>query len=216
MTLNGWGVIGAAVAGLAVSPLLASWTATMSTGDRTTPWWRPRPVSLSRWAAVASVTVLMVLLATAGQPVLAWWILAAGGAVLAVVDAQTQLLPARFTYPLTAAVAAALIIGSVAGGDPAALLRAAAAAAAIFVITMVIRFLSPPSMGMGDVRVAVLTAALLGSTSWATLWQGQVLIALLGGLTAVVMMLSKSTKGLRFAVPMGPAILIGSLLALWL
>ena len=205
----------AAAAALAVSPLLASWSAALADGERVT-WWRPRPVSISRWAAVASVTVLMVLLATAGHPGVAWWILAAGGAVLAVVDAQTHLLPARFTYPLAAAVACALVIGSMTGGDPAALLRAAAAAATIFAITMVIRFLSPPAMGLGDVRVAVLTAALLGSTGWATLWQGQVLIALLGGLTAILMMITRPDSGLRFAVPMGPAILIGSLLALWL
>ena len=66
-----------------------------------------------------------------GNPGPAWWILAAGGAVLAVVDAQTHLLPARFTYPLAAAVGCALVIGSITGGDAAALLRAAAAAARI-------------------------------------------------------------------------------------
>ena len=109
-----------------------------------------------------------------------------------------------------------LIIGSITGGDPAALLRAAAAAATIGAITLAIRFLSPPAIGMGDVRVATLTAGLLGWTSWATLWQGQVLIALLGGLTAIGLWISTPTPGLRFAVPMGPAIIVGSLLALWL
>jgi len=156
------------------------------------------------------------VLATAGQPGPAWWILAAGGAVLSVVDAQTHLLPARFTYPLAAAVSCVLIIGSITGGHPAALLRAAAAAATIGAISFAIRFLSPPALGMGDVRVATLTAGLLGWTSWATLWQGQVLIALLGGLTAIGLRISTPTPGLRFAVPMGPAIFVGSLLALWL
>jgi leader peptidase (prepilin peptidase) / N-methyltransferase len=216
MTLHAWGAIAAAVAGLVVSPLLASWTAALADGERTT-WWRPRPVSAPRWATVAAVTVLMVLLATAGHPGVAWWILAAGGAVLAVVDAQTHLLPARFTYPLAAAVGIALVIGSMTGGDPAALLRAAAAAATIFAITMAIRFLSPPAMGLGDVRAATLTAGMLGWTGWITLWQGQLLIAFLGGLTAIFLRITTRTaSGLRFAVPMGPAILIGSLLALWL
>ena len=36
-----------------------------------------------------------------------------GGAVLAVVDAQTYLLPARYTYPLTAAVAACSAVSPV-------------------------------------------------------------------------------------------------------
>src|SRR5664279_5733821 len=214
MILPAWGAIAAAGAGLVVSPLLASWSAALADGERTT-WWRPRPVSISRWAAVAAVTVLMVLLATAGHPGVAWWILAAGGAVLAVVDAQTQLLPARFTYPLAAAVGIALVIGSMTGGDPAALLRAAAATA--FAITMAIRFLSPPAMGLGDVRAATLTAGMLGWTGWITVWQGQLLILLLGGLTAIFLRITTRTaSGLRFAVPMGPAILTGSLLALWL
>jgi hypothetical protein len=44
-----------------------------------------------------------------------------------------------------------------------------------------------------------------------------VLIALLGGLTAIGLWISTpTTSGLRFAVPMGPAIIVGSLLALWL
>jgi leader peptidase (prepilin peptidase)/N-methyltransferase len=216
MNPNAWLLAAAAGAGLAASPLLASWTAALAAGDRAA-WWRPRPVSISRWATVTAVTLLMVGLATAGQPGPAWWILAAGGAVLSVVDAQTHLLPARFTYPLAAAVSCVLIIGSITGGDPAALLRAVAAAATIGAISFAIRFLSPPALGMGDVRVATLTAGLLGWTSWATLWQGQVLIALLGGLTAIGLSISTpSTSGLRFAVPMGPAIFVGSLLALWL
>ena len=163
------------------------------------------------------MTVLMAVLATAGNPGPAWWILAAGGAVLSVVDAQTHLLPARFTYPLAAAVG--LRVGhrvdhrrrpgraaTSRGGrrhDRRDQLR--------------IRFLSPPALGMGDVRVATLTAGLLGWTGWAALWQGQVLIALLGGLTAVGLWISTTPPpGLRFAVPMGPAIFVGSLLALWL
>ena len=72
--------------------------------------------------------VLLTLLAAAGTPGPAWWILATGGAVLSVVDAQTQLLPARFTYPLAAAAGGALVLGSILGGEPAALLRAAVAA----------------------------------------------------------------------------------------
>ena len=91
----------------------------------------------------------MVVLATAGQPGPAWWILAAGGAVLSVVDAQTHLLPARFTYPLAAAVACVLIIGSITGGDPAALLRAVAAAATIGAITLGDPVPLPTSSGHG-------------------------------------------------------------------
>jgi len=215
MTPTLGGLVTAAVAGLVVSPLLASWTAALAAGQRV-GWWRPRPVGMFRWAVTAAVTVLLTSLAAAGNPGAAWWILAAGGAVLSVVDAQTQLLPARFTYPFAAAVGGALVLGSILGGEPAGLLRAAAAAAVIGAITLTIRFLSPPTMGLGDIRVAVLVAGLLGATGWSTLWQGQLLILLMGGLTAMVLRIRTPGSGLKFAVPMGPAIFLGSLLALWL
>ena len=66
MSPNAWVMVAAAGAGLAVSPLLASWTAALAAGDRAA-WWRPRPVSISRWATVTAVTLLMAVLATAGQ-----------------------------------------------------------------------------------------------------------------------------------------------------
>lgn len=201
-------------AGLLVSPLLASWSASLAGGVRV-GWWRPRRVSGSRWAVVAAVTVVLVLLGTAGHPGAAWWLLAAGGAVLAVVDAQTQLLPARFVYPLAAAVLGSVVIGSVIAGDGSGLLRAAAGTAVIAGVTLTLRFFSPAAVGLGDVRVAALTAGLLGWVGWSTLWQAQVLIVLLGGVTGIVLWLGAPGRGWRFAVPMGPAIILGSLLALW-
>ena len=164
---------------------------------------------------VAGVTVVLVLLGTAGHPGAAWWLLAAGGAVLAVVDAQTQLLPARFVYPLAAAVLGSVVIGSVIAGDGSGLLRAAAGTAVIAGVTLTLRFFSPAAVGLGDVRVAALTAGLLGWVGWSTLWQAQVLIVLLGGVTGIVLWLGAPGRGWRFAVPMGPAIILGSLLALW-
>jgi hypothetical protein len=53
---------------------------------------------------LVAVTTAAAALAAPGDPHLAWWALAAGGAVLAVADAQTLLLPARFIYPLAGGV----------------------------------------------------------------------------------------------------------------
>ena len=132
--------------------------------------------------------------------------------MLAVVDAQTHLLPARFTYPLAASVAAVLLAAAVTGGGLVPLFRAITGGAVIGVIWLSVRFISPPAMGPGDVRLAALTAAMLGWAGWPTLWQGQVMIMLVGGLTAVALWLTKPHAGLL----MGPAIILGSLLTLWL
>ena len=180
-------------------------------------WWRPRPVSARRWAAVATVSVATVLLGTAGAPPLAWWLLAVGGTALAVVDAQTQLLPARLTYPLAGVITAVLVAAAVTGNDAGPLLRAALAAVTVGGLWLAVCFLSPRSIGLGDVRLAALTSGVLGWAGWAEVWQGQVLTLLLGALTAVIAALT-GRQGLRgsVTVPMGPAMIAGSLLALWL
>jgi leader peptidase (prepilin peptidase)/N-methyltransferase len=204
------------VAAVAVSPLSAAWTAALAGGQQT-GWWRPRPVSARRWAVVATVSVAAVLLGTAGAPPLAWWLLAAGGTVLAVVDAQTQLLPARLTYPLAAVITSVLIAAAITGNDAGPLLRAVLAAGTVGGLWLAGCLLSPRSTGLGDVRLAALTSGVLGWAGWAQVWQGQMLTLLLGALTAIITALIRR-QGLRgsVTVPMGPAMIAGSLLALWL
>lgn len=214
MTLTGTAV--SLAAAVALSPVTASWTAALAQGQRS-GWWRPRQVSAGRWAVVTAVTAALALLATAGSPPVAWWLLAVGGGVLAVVDAQTQLLPARLLYPLAMVIAIALTAAAVTDTGPAPLLRAGLAAAAIGGLWLAVCFLSPRTTGLGDVRLAALTSGLLGFTSWADAWQGQVLTMLLAGLSAAVLMLTTRGGPRRLVtVPMGPAMLAGAVLALWL
>ncbi len=215
MTLT-WPLLLSVVAAVAVSPLSAAWTAALAAGQRA-GWWRPRPVSARRWATVAAVTAALVLLAAAGHPPLAWWLLAVGGGVLAIVDAQTQLLPARLTYPLAAVIATALVAAAVIGGDAGPLLRAALASLTVGGLWLALCFLSPRTTGLGDARLAALTSGVLGWAGWADVWQGLVLTFLLAALTAVTMAV-RSRRGLRrtVTVPMGPALIAGAVLALWL
>ena len=216
MVTAAWPLAVAVVAAVAVSPLSAGWTAALAAGQRT-GWWRPRPVSARRWVTVTTVTVALVVPATAGSPPLAWWLLAVGGGALAVVDAQTQLLPARLIYPLAGVIAAALTLAAVTGAGAGPLLRAALAAVTVGGLWLAGCFLSPRSIGLGDVRLAALTGGVLGWAGWAEVWQGQVLSQLLGALTALVAALTTG-RGLHgsVTVPMGPAMIAGSLLALWL
>ncbi|MGS0688874.1 prepilin peptidase, partial [Nakamurella sp. GG22] len=195
-----------------LSPRLPS-----TTDKHESMWWRPRPVSSRRWATVTVVTVVFAVLAAAGSPAVAWWLLAVGGGMLAVVDAQTQLLPARLIYPLAGVIAAVLVAAAFTGAGPAPLLRAVLAALTVGGLWLAVCVVSPRTTGLGDVRLAALTGGVLGWVGWFEVWQGQVLAFLLAGLTAVVLSLT-SRAGLRrlVTVPMGPAMVAGSLLALWL
>ena len=207
-------LVGAMVA-VAVSPLLAGWSAALADGVRE-GWWRPRRVSLARWVCVAAVAVVFALTAGTGQPWPAWVLLAAAGAVLAVVDAQTRLLPARLVYPLAAAEAFVLVVAAIVDGDGERLLRAVLAAAAVTLVWFTIRFIAPSAVGLGDVRLYGLTAGLLGWVSWWAVLYGQFIAALLGALTAIVLLVAFPAYRRRGAhIPMGPAIIAGAMLASW-
>jgi len=208
--------IAAAAAAAAVSPLLASFSVALSAGVGA-GWWRPGPVSVRRYLVVAAAAIVLAVLASAGRPAVAWWLWATGGAVLIVVDVRTHRLPARFTYPLAAAVGAALVGSAVLAADPADLARAGLAAAVVGGGYLAVRFVSPAALGQGDVRTAALAGAVAGSTGWAAVGQAQLLTAVLGGVTAVVLKCRPTAQFTRTGqVPLGPAIIVGPLLTGWL
>ena len=206
----------AAAVALLVSPLLASWSAALST-DRELTWWRLRRPSWRRWTVVTALAVVLTVGATAGQPLPAWWLLAAGGTVLAVVDAERHLLPARFSYPLTAAVLLALTVAAVTDRSPYSLLRAVTALLVVAGVWFAAAFTSPQSVGLGDVRLAGLTAATLGWLGWPQVLLGQALTAVLAIVTAGALAIARpQLRGRRMPIPMGPAMIGAAILACWL
>jgi leader peptidase (prepilin peptidase)/N-methyltransferase len=80
-----------------------------------------------------------------------------------------------------------------------------------------VALISPAAIGLGDVYVAAIGSGLLGWASWRHVVAGQVLIWLLGPVAlAAVAVARPATRGLRMAVPMGPALIVGALAATWL
>ena len=162
----------------------------------------------------AAPAVLLGAAAAVLAPPPAWWLLGTGGAVLAVVDWRTHRLPARFVHPLAAVVAVVLVGTAAVTGDWPALARAVLAAVLVGALWFVVAFVSPAAVGMGDIRVAALTAGLLGWLGWPAV--------LLGQLAAFDPRRRSprprhgrrpdaDDRGLR--VPMGPALIAGAFLA---
>jgi leader peptidase (prepilin peptidase)/N-methyltransferase len=206
-----------ALAAVTVSPLLAAWTVGL-TGDTdyAMPWWHPRRVSAHRLVVVAALAAVLAACAAGGTPLAAWWLFATGGTVLCVVDAQHHLLPARIVYPLAAAVFAVLVLAAVMAGEPERLLRAVLAAAAVGGAWFTVAFLAPPAVGLGDVRVAALAAGLLGWTGWPAVLAGQLAAFGLAAVTLAIIGATSPAAGRAAQVPMGPALIVGALLAAWL
>ena len=207
-----------AIGAILVSPILASWTIGLGT-DRAASnarWWQPRQVGAQRLILVAAVAALLTAGAAGGVPLVAWWPFAAAGAVLCVIDAQHHLLPGRLVYPLAVVVLAALGVSAAVTGEPERLLRAIIAAAAIGAAWFAIAFVAPAAMGLGDVRVAAVTAGLLGWTSWPAVLAGQLAAFGFAAVTATILSIAHPRVGRARQVPMGPALIAGAIVATWL
>lgn len=210
-----WLLAGGVLIVVALSPVLAGWSVALAAGVKE-QWWRPRRVSLTRWATIATTGALLAIVAAAGRPWPAWVLLAAAGAVLVVVDAQTHLLPARLVYPLAAVEAVVLVVAAIVNKEGDKLLRAGLAAAVVTAVWLALLFAAPSAFGLGDVRLFGLTGGLLGWSSWLAVLYGELAAFLLAGVVAAALLVGSRSHRRRGApVPMGPAIVVGAMLVCW-
>ena len=130
------------------------------------------------------------------------------------IDLQTQRLPREITYTGVVLGAVALSIAAVVVDEPERIWMAALGAAIALVTMWLIYALSRGGMGDGDVRLAPLLGMYLG---W--LNPGIVLPGLLFGFTAGavvgVAMMAIDRAGRRTAVPFGPFLALGTVVALF-
>jgi leader peptidase (prepilin peptidase)/N-methyltransferase len=142
---------------------------------------------------------------------LAW---AAGAAVvLGAVDLASHRLPDRVTYPAYAVCGAALLVDAAVLGSWGALARAVAAAAVTFVLAAGAAAVSPAGLGFGDVKLLGLLGLLLGWAGWGVLLAG-IFLGLLTGAAVSLALLATRRAGWRTALPFGPPLLAGAVLAL--
>jgi leader peptidase (prepilin peptidase)/N-methyltransferase len=139
----------------------------------------------------------------------------AGGAgiVLAAVDLATHRLPDRVTYPAVAVCAAALAADAAVLGSWGALVRALGAAGAAFAVAGLLAAVVPKGLGFGDVKLLALLGLLLGWTGWGVLLAG-IFLGLVAGTVSSIILLATGRAGWRTAVPLGPPLLAGAVLAL--
>ena len=135
--------------------------------------------------------------------------------VLALVDLEVRRLPDRLVLGAYPAAAVLLAACSLVTGDGAALLRAAACAGAAVAGFLLLAVLSRQAdgLGLGDVKLAGVLAALLGWWGWVDAVYGLLLGFVLGALGTLVLLLLRRV-GRGGAVAFGPAMLLGTYL--WL
>jgi leader peptidase (prepilin peptidase) / N-methyltransferase len=201
----------ALVAAAALGPWLAGTAVRLATRDdaaRSTP-----PRSLLTTVLLGGLLVGAVLVAGARPALLALGWAAAAGLVLGSVDLAVHRLPDRVTYPALAACSVALAVDAAVTGDWTALVRAAAAALATAAVAALGWLVVPAGLGLGDVKLLGLLGLVLGWAGWGVLFAG-VFLGLLVGSVVAGALLATGRAGLRTAVPFGPPLLAGAVLAL--
>jgi leader peptidase (prepilin peptidase)/N-methyltransferase len=200
----------AAGTGLAIGPWLAGCAARLAARD---------PAARAgggRVAVTAPVTAVLLAGAAAvggwrpATVALCW--AAAAAVVLASVDLASHRLPDRVVYPALSVCTAALAAdAAVLGGWPA-LARAAAAAVIAAAVSGVGWLVSPAGIGLGDVKLLALVGLVLGWLGWGVLVAGVFLGLVVGSVVSVVLVAGRRA-GWRTALPFGPPLLAGAVLA---
>lgn len=144
---------------------------------------------------------------------LPWLVLVVAGSALAAIDADVHRLPNAITLPLVPVQLVLVAAASLAIDDGDALRRALMAAALVgggFVVVAFVLFGS--SIGMGDAKLMVSLALVLGWFGWTSVLSGIYLGFLLGGVAAVGLMLLRRA-GRTTHLAFGPYLVAGALVA---
>ena len=173
--------------------------------------WRRRPLALAL-ALVATATVVALRLGwSTALP--AYLVLCAAGVTLAAIDVRTLRLPDAVLLPAGGVVLAVLGVAALADGTGGAFLRAVLAAAAGFGIFLVLALVNPSGLGLGDVKLAAVLGLALGHLGWEAAFVGLLAaFVLMSAVGVVLLALRRVTRS--SALPFGPFMLLGALLAL--
>jgi leader peptidase (prepilin peptidase) / N-methyltransferase len=126
---------------------------------------------------------------------------------LAVIDVRTKKLPNRIVYPSFAIAAPYLVVARLAGA-PVDLVAALIGFLAYGGGLLVIAFIAPKGMGMGDVKLAALIGLVLGSLGLEYVAVAAGLGILFGGVAAIVALLLGA--GRKQTLPFGPFLAAGA------
>lgn len=188
---------------------LTAWTQRSITGER-------MPQRTARVAAAAITAVTFGALAFRFGPS---WILpallifAAAATVLTLVDLTEKRLPNAVVFPTLGLVALLLLPPTWwASGTWWPLLWAVTGAAGMFAVYFVLALVSPSSMGMGDVKLALVIGLLLGWFGLNAWLVGLLAAFVVGGVIALIALALRRVT-LRGSIPFGPSMLAGALIA---
>lgn len=145
-----------------------------------------------------------------------WLVLFAALLAIAVIDLEHYIVPNRILIPLTSAAVPLLALAVLGGdGDVADFVRGLLGGVAGLTVMLGLNLISPRGMGMGDVKMSFVLGLYLGFLGWGELVLGFFAAFVLGAVVGVGLIALK-LRGRKDAVPFGPFLAAGTVLAgLW-
>jgi leader peptidase (prepilin peptidase) / N-methyltransferase len=211
MSVPLWLAAGLAGAGAGVA--LVPTTRRILRREQAAPAWHTTTVTVAGVAAGAAIWAVLTWRIPAGAVLVAGWWLATLAVPLTVVDLSVRRLPDAFVLPSYPAVAGILAAFAVHDGQWWTLVRAVLAAAVATVVGLVLALAMRDQMGLGDVKLAGLTALVTGAHSWAAVAVGALAAFLAAACVgAVAMLAGRATMRTRY--PFGPYLLGGAVMVL--
>lgn len=209
----------ARVLGLESMPLLGMAVAAVLCGGAAwllTPWARRIVESESRWLHRVVPTTIAALAGAGGVAIADHWtvaialgVLAVGCGLLIAVDLAVFRLPDAIVWPTTAAVLLMLLLAALVTGEWGRLGTAAIAMLTVGAGYFVLAWISPTSLGLGDVKLSLVLGLTLGWFGWQAVFFGTLggFIAL--AVVALVLMALRRTS-LASDLAFGPWMIVGA------
>jgi len=132
---------------------------------------------------------------------------------VSLIDLEHKIIPNRIVYPSAIFFPVLIVIGALLGKDLSAA-HAAIGALAYGGVLFLVWLVYPKGMGMGDVKLAIVIGAVLGSLGFELVPVAAMLAFFLGALGGILAM-AVGAKGRKSAIPFGPFMASGAVLSVF-
>lgn len=164
-----------------------------------------------RWWSLAYVAVFAGTVAVTGvsSEVTAYLVFAGVTLTLIITDIDEKLIPNKVLFPGGAAAVVLLVIEAVVSDRTGRLLPSFAAGLGYYLVFLGVHLLNREGFGMGDVKLAFLLGFFTMFDSLRIFLLGVFFTGFIGGVPSIVLLLTRRV-GPKYAIPYGPAMVLGA------
>ena len=137
-----------------------------------------------------------------------------GTILLTVTDIDTKLIPNRILVRVLVLGGFLLVVGGLASSHPGAVARSIGGGLAYFGIMFALALIARGALGFGDVKLALVLGMFTAYLGWPHLTIAVLGAFLIGGVVSLVLLVS-GRAGRKDAIPFGPFMVAGALLAVY-